>query len=88
MADRLVKLLRSLQFDGAVFVSGGLASDTGLLGALRQALAKQSGADGVAPDVVTHELAIFAGALGAALWGGFRYRKLGQRGVAWTAQPH
>jgi benzoyl-CoA reductase subunit D len=88
MADRLVKLLRSLQFDGAVFVSGGLASDTGLLGALRQALARQSGADGVAPDVVTHELAIFAGALGAALWGGFRYRKLGQRGVAWTAQSH
>jgi len=88
MADRLVKLLRSLQFDGAVFVSGGLASDTGLLGALRRALAKQSGADGVAPDVVTHELAIFAGALGAALWGGFRYRKLGQRGVAWTAQSH
>jgi benzoyl-CoA reductase subunit D len=83
MADRMARLLRSLAFAGAVFVSGGLASDVGLLTALRNALAKHA-RDGAPPEVVTHELAIFAGAIGAALWGGFRYRKIGQGGVAWT----
>ena len=41
MAERFVRLLRSLEFEGAVFVSGGLASDTGLLTALRDSLAKK-----------------------------------------------
>jgi benzoyl-CoA reductase subunit D len=82
MADRFVRLLRSLEFDGPVFVSGGLASDVGLLAALRDGLAKKGGA--APPEVVTHDSAIFAGAIGAALWGGFRYRRLGDGGVAWT----
>jgi len=84
MADRFARLLKSLQFEGPVFVSGGLASDEGLLAALRDALHKKL-APGAAPrEVVTHPDAIFAGALGAALWGGFRYRRLGQDDVAWT----
>jgi benzoyl-CoA reductase subunit D len=84
MADRFVRLLRSLEFAGPVFVSGGLAQDTGLLGALRDALDKKA-AD-AKMEVCTHPQAIFAGAIGAALWGGFRYRKLGRGDVAWTAQ--
>jgi benzoyl-CoA reductase subunit D len=83
MAERFVRLLRSLEFEGAVFVSGGLASDTGLLTALRDALDKKP--DLAKREVVTHESAIFAGSIGAALWGGFRYRKMSQHGVAWTA---
>jgi benzoyl-CoA reductase subunit D len=85
MADRFARLLKSLPFDGPVFVSGGIASDTGLLAALRDALSRKL-PEGAAPrDVVTHPDAIYAGAIGAALWGGFRYRKLGQGGLAWTA---
>jgi len=84
MADRFARLLRSLQFDGAVFVSGGLASDVGMIGALRRALEKKQ-AVAVPHEVVTHEMAIFTGAIGAALWGGFRFRKLGHGAVAWTA---
>jgi benzoyl-CoA reductase subunit D len=87
MADRFARLLRSLELKGAVFVSGGLAGDAGLRSALEDALARRKGG-GPAPEpieVVTHDLAIFAGAVGAALWGGFRYRKLGQGGVAWPA---
>jgi benzoyl-CoA reductase subunit D len=84
MAERFVRLLRSLEFEGAVFVSGGLASDTGLLTALRDALAKKEQELGKR-EVVTHESAIFAGSIGAALWGGYRYRKLAQQDVAWTA---
>ena len=85
MADRFVRLLRSLQFDGPAFVSGGLASDVGLLGALRDGLAKKAAAGTGTIEVVTHGDAIFAGAIGAALCGGFRYRKLGQASVAWDA---
>jgi benzoyl-CoA reductase subunit D len=84
MADRFARLLRSLQGDGAVFVSGGLASDVGMLGALRRALEKKSGPEVAAREVVTHDLAICAGAIGAALWGGYRYRKLGRTGVTWA----
>ena len=84
MAERFVRLLRSLEFEGAVFVSGGLASDTGLLAALRDSLARKEAELGKL-EVVTHESAIFAGSIGAALWGGYRYRKMSQRGVAWTA---
>ncbi len=84
MADRFARLLKSLQFEGPVFVSGGLASDIGLLAALRDALSKKL-PEGTAPrEVVSHPDAIYAGAIGAALWGGFRYRKLGQPDVAWT----
>jgi benzoyl-CoA reductase subunit D len=83
MAERFVRLLRSLEFEGAVFVSGGLASDIGLLAALRDALDKKT--DLAKLEVVTHESAIFAGSIGAALWGGYRYRKMSQQDVAWTA---
>jgi benzoyl-CoA reductase subunit D len=85
MADRFAKLIKSLQFTGPVFVSGGLASDTGLLAALRDALHKKLPPGAVPYEVVTHPDAIFAGAIGAALWGAFRYHRLGQAGVAWAA---
>ena len=85
MAERFARLLRSLQFDGPVFVSGGLASDVGMIAALRDALARKAGVDGLTREVETHEDAIFAGAIGAALWGAFRYRRLGLGAPAWTA---
>jgi benzoyl-CoA reductase subunit D len=85
MAERFARLLRSLQFDGPVFVSGGLASDVGMLSALRDALARKAEHDGLTREIATHDDAIFAGAIGAAIWGGFRYRKLGLTTPAWTA---
>ena len=85
MAERFARLLRSLQFDGPVFVSGGLAADVGMISALRDALARKAGVDGLTREVETHEDAIFAGAIGAALWGAFRYRKLGLTSPAWIA---
>ena len=85
MAERFVRLLRSLTVTGAVFVSGGLSSDAGLIAWLRSALEKKRGPDTQPLEVVTHESAIFAGAIGAAIWGGFRYRKRGLGGVAWKA---
>ncbi len=85
MAGRFTRLLRSLHVDGVVFVSGGLSSDIGLLEALRDDLRQAAGPDEEPSEVVTHPDAIFAGAIGAALWGAFRYRKLGGGDVAWSA---
>ncbi len=85
MADRFARLIKSLQFEGPVFVSGGLAGDIGLLAAIRDALQKKLAADAVPREVVTHPHAIYAGAIGAAIWGGYRYRRLGQGGLAWTS---
>jgi benzoyl-CoA reductase subunit D len=84
MAGRFVRLLRSLDVEGTIFFSGGLASDSGLLAAIRDGLRDSSA--GLAPvEVVSHPLSIQAGAIGAALWGAFRYRKLERGGMAWTA---
>lgn len=83
MAGRFARLLRSLKFQGTVFVSGGLASDVGLMATIENALEKHSKGS-PAPRVTTNENAIHAGAIGAAIWGAFRYRKLGKGEAAWT----
>jgi len=79
MADRLVKLLRSAKIDGAVALTGGLAADVGLVGALEQQLA---GDKRLPVKLVSHPDAIYAGAIGAALWGAVRYRMLERRRAA------
>ncbi len=86
MAGRFARLLRSLEIDQVVFVSGGPAGDVGLLAALREALGKGTPEKPAAElELVSHPMSIHAGAIGAALWGAYRYHKLGTGGVAWTA---
>jgi len=81
MAGRYMRLLTSAKANGVVLVTGGLAADVGLLQALREA-AKDQGAD---LDVRAHERSVLAGALGAAIWGAYRARKLRERGVSLSA---
>jgi benzoyl-CoA reductase subunit D len=84
MAGRFALLLSSLGGDGPVLMTGGLASDVGLLTAIREAL--QSDKKGVRPlEVTNHSQSILAGAIGAAIWGSYRYQKLAMEGVAWKA---
>lgn len=80
MAGRYVKLLRSINAEGPVCITGGLASDVGLAEALRE----KSREEGVDLTIHTHPRSIYAGALGAALWGAYRHRMLARRskGVA------
>ena len=92
MAGRFARLIRSVNAEGVVFVSGGLAGDEGLVAALDAALApsatpKRAGVKSTEGPItlVTHPLSIHTGAIGAALWGAFRHRKLDLRDVAWTA---
>jgi bcr-type benzoyl-CoA reductase subunit D len=74
MASRLVKLLKVTGITkGRVLLSGGLALDAGLLAALQEELVNEK-ITGL--EAVNHPDSIYAGAIGAALWGGFRHDKL------------
>jgi benzoyl-CoA reductase subunit D len=78
MAGRFLKLLSSAGAEGVVLVTGGLAADVGLIAALRE----QSDESKKPLDLRVHPQSILAGALGAALWGAFRARKLSGLGVS------
>jgi benzoyl-CoA reductase subunit D len=73
MADRLVKLLKSTRVaEGVVLVTGGLASDSGLVATMAARMTAQK----MELDLQSHADSIYAGAIGAALWGAFRHQKL------------
>lgn len=77
MAVRMAKLLRAIgAIDGVVLLTGGLAQDAGLRAALEEALEKQKSK----MVIKDHPDSIYAGAIGAAIWGAFRYRKLEETG--------
>ncbi len=77
MAGRLAKLLRATKaMEGTILMTGGLALDVGLVAALNEAIKEQK----LPFDAVGHPDSIYAGAIGAAVWGAFRYQKLAQLG--------
>jgi len=79
MAGRLARLLKSIGVKKErIMMTGGLAQDAGLVAAMIEEL---DGMRGVDAEVVSHEDSIFAGAIGAALWGAFRYDKLAAAGT-------
>ena len=76
MASRLVKLAKVTGITkGTVLLTGGLALDEGLLAALQEELVNEKIAGLTA---VNHPDSIYAGAIGAALWGSFRFERLKQ----------
>ena len=75
MAGRSVRLVASAGAKGVLLVTGGLASDEGLLAAMRDAAVEQK----TQLEICNHPHSILAGALGAALWGGFRFRRLARQ---------
>jgi benzoyl-CoA reductase subunit D len=78
MAGRLSKLLKSVgATTGVVMVTGGLALDQGLIAALQEDVAKMKDMKTV---IRSHPDSIYAGAIGAALWGAFRHEKLAALG--------
>jgi benzoyl-CoA reductase subunit D len=81
MAGRYMRLLTSAKVKGVVLVTGGLAADVGLLQALSEA-GREQGAD---VDIRAHEHSVLAGALGAAIWGAYRARKLRDKGLSLSA---
>jgi benzoyl-CoA reductase subunit D len=79
MAGRLAKLLKSTGVvRGVVMMTGGLALDAGLVAAVAEevATAKDSRI-----TISSHADSIYAGAIGAALWGAYRFDKLAAGGA-------
>jgi benzoyl-CoA reductase subunit D len=78
MAGRLSKLLKSVgATTGVVMMTGGLALDNGLVAALEEDVAKMKD---MRTAIRSHPDSIYAGAIGAALWGAFRHEKLAALG--------
>jgi benzoyl-CoA reductase subunit D len=81
IANRVVRLLSSLKAESPIILTGGMAMNKGMIQAIEE-LAKESKYEfefRTSPD------AVYSGALGAALWGGFRHLKLkGKREETFT----
>ena len=77
MAGRFLKLLQAAKAEGTVALTGGLAADVGLAGALRERAADTK----LDVTIVSQPDAVYAGALGAALWAKFRLDKLAELGM-------
>jgi benzoyl-CoA reductase subunit D len=76
MASRLAKLLKVTGITkGLALLTGGLALDEGLLAALREELVNEKITGLTAAN---HPDSIYAGAIGAALWGAYRHDKLSE----------
>jgi benzoyl-CoA reductase subunit D len=75
IASRIIKLLSSLKAESPIMLTGGMALNKGMIQALEEELSQS----GKKFDLRTHPDAIYAGAIGAALWGGFRYFKLKEK---------
>ena len=83
MAARLSKLLKSIgATTGVVMMTGGLALDKGLVAALEEDIANIKDMKSI---VRSHSESIYAGAIGAALWGAYRFEKLAARQIARAA---
>jgi benzoyl-CoA reductase subunit D len=75
MASRIVKLLKVTGIkEGTALITGGLALDSGLLAAIQEEMVNEK----VSVKAVSHPDSIYAGAIGAALWGAFRHAKLNE----------
>jgi len=72
IANKIVKLLSSLKATSPVALTGGMAMNIGMIQALNELVE----ASNLNLTLRTHADAIYAGAIGAAIWGGFRHFKL------------
>ncbi len=75
VANRIIKLLSSLKAESPIILTGGMALNKGMM----QAIGEQLNETGKVFEIKTHPDAGYAGAIGAALWGGFRHLKLKEK---------
>ncbi|MBL7896841.1 MAG: benzoyl-CoA reductase subunit D [Bacteroidia bacterium] len=73
IAQRVVKLLSSLKAESPIALVGGMGMNAGMIQAIEE-LSSESKKNKLV--FVSHPDAIYSGAIGAALWGGYRYYKL------------
>jgi benzoyl-CoA reductase subunit D len=75
IANKVVKLLTSVKAESPVTLTGGMAMNVGMV----QAINELAEAGKLNLTITAHPDAIYAGALGAAIWGGFRHHKLAKK---------
>ena len=78
IASRIIKLLSSLRAESPIVLTGGMALNKGMLQAIEELLRET----GKKFEIKACADAIYAGAIGAALWGGFRHFKLKEKQMA------
>lgn len=82
IAGRVVKLLGSLKAESPIVLVGGMGMNSGMIQAVEELSKDKKRAD---LEFISNPDAIYSGAIGAALWGGFRYHKLKEKGAAVAA---
>ena len=75
IAGRIIKLLSALKAESPIVLTGGMGLNKGMIQAIEEQLAET----GKKFEIRTHPDTIYAGAIGAALWGGFRHFKLQEK---------
>ena len=78
VANRVIRLLSSLKAKSPIVLTGGMAMNKGMVQAIEE-LAKENKYNF---KIIAHPDSIYAGAIGAALWGGYRYLKLQKQTTA------
>lgn len=79
VANRVIKLLTTLRAEGIIVLTGGMASNIGMVQTVKELALKTN----INPDnILVSEDSIYAGALGAAIWAGFRHNKLQTKAIA------
>lgn len=82
IAARVVKLIGSLRAESPIALVGGMGMNAGMIQAVEECAAENKKSN---YTFVTHPDAIYSGAVGAALWGGYRYFKLKEKQSAVVA---
>jgi benzoyl-CoA reductase subunit D len=82
IAQRIVKLLGALKAESPICLVGGMGMNEGMIQAIEELSAENKKRDF---EFVSSPDAIYSGAVGAALWGGFRYYKLKEQDAAAVA---
>lgn len=78
IANRIVKLISKLNSGSPIILVGGMALNKGMVQAIKELLAEKNKEQF---EVIAPKDAIYSGAVGAALWGGFRYNILKKKNV-------
>ena len=82
IAQRVVKLLGALKAESPIALVGGMGMNVGMIQAIEELSAENKRNNF---EFIPNSDAIYSGAIGAALWGGFRYHKLKEKQAAVVA---
>lgn len=84
IAQRVIKLMSSLRAESPIVLVGGMGMNAGMVQAIEELAAENKKNNLI---FRSHPDAIYSGAIGAALWGGFRFFKLKEKKASATLQP-